>query len=70
MHTVWLWFLVFFHWPDGAEWSNLISIPLPVLGGYFWGVQHVKRHANRHHAEHMAKLDEIHAHIKTTLPSS
>lgn len=71
----------FFHWYNGAVWSNLLASLLwsAAVGipAYFWGRSKARKHINRihdrldvqdaHNASHAAKLNEVHEHLKERL---
>lgn len=78
MHQIYVWFLVFFHWPDGSMWSNLLSDPfLALLGliGLGWVIGEIKAHVDKHHAKlhetlerhHKEKMEQAEAHHQEQL---
>lgn len=81
MHIVWQWIHLYFGWPQGFVWPNVVANPVVIGLGLWWSTARVKLHLNKHHAEklaqaqehhevEMAKLDAIHEHVKSSLPTS
>ncbi len=72
---------LFFHWPEGGVWSNLVaSLLWTLLAGipaYFWGRSKARKHLTRIHdrldsqdrqmALHAARLQAVHKHVKEKL---
>lgn len=57
---------LFFHWPEGSVWSNIIASAiwsLPLWGAMLWRIEkHHKEHAQRqnfHHLQIKNRLDKL-----------
>lgn len=53
------WYHLFFHWPDGGVWSNIVASviwALPPASVAYWRARVHRRH-------HAASLNELHAKI-------
>lgn len=46
---------LFFHWPEGGVWSNIVASALWAIPGYFWGRYHFKKIHRAH--------TKIHKHL-------
>lgn len=57
MHTL----LLYFGWPDGAVWANLIA-SVVCVGAAWW---RLRVQAITHHLERMAQAERFHRELKT-----
>lgn len=81
-HTIYQWLILFFSWPTGSVWSNILAEPILIVLGYIGLSKLVTRieskleahhqqkltQAREHHEIEMDKLNEIHEHIKSAIP--
>lgn len=60
-------FRIFFDWPTGAVWSNILASIMWVIPGYLWGRFHVKKIHNRLNTN-AENITQIHNHLNPDHP--
>lgn len=50
---------LFFDWPNGGVWSNLLASAIWTVPALGWHHRAVRRHLDRHHAATNARLDAM-----------
>lgn len=66
-HSLHLWLIVFFSWPSGSIWSNILANPIVIGLGLWWSTIKVKTHLNDHHQAKLIQAEEHHRELMTKL---